>query len=319
MSEPLPYPAHLARQLVLDELFDLTLYRRLESHTTGALNQLLHTLVAVEAGHLKFWQEFFHDHTNRLTVGQNIKMIALVSAAIVFGDRGISLILESIEVNGIRKYLAVWDYYQDTPLGPATKKILEDELQHEDSIVAATLERRISGERIRNIFLGFNDGLVEILGSVSGFFAVFASSTSVIAAALTVSVAGAISMAAGVYVAGGSEKDVVATERRRSQFLGNKVSMKDDESPFMGGLIVGVSYFIGSLVPIIPVAFGAENVVLSAVISFVMIALVSLVLSFLSGMDIRRRIVINIVVIAIAVAATAVIGTIARVWLHLQL
>ena len=40
-------------------------------------------------------------------------------------------------------------------------------------LVTALTERKINAEKIRNIFLGLNDGLVEILGAVSGFFGAF--------------------------------------------------------------------------------------------------------------------------------------------------
>jgi VIT1/CCC1 family predicted Fe2+/Mn2+ transporter len=44
-----------------------------------------------------------------------------------------------------------------------------DEFKHEDVLVTALTERKINAEKIRNIFLGLNEGLVEILGAVSGF------------------------------------------------------------------------------------------------------------------------------------------------------
>lgn len=320
MTTTIAFPPSLARRLVLEELFDLQLYKSLAPLAGPELRPLLVQLVAVEQGHLKFWQEFFHLPLNDLSVGQKLKLAVLLSAARLFGDRAIHLILESIEVYGVKKYLEVWDHYRDTPLGDATKKILQDELEHEDKIIAASLERRISGESIRNIFLGFNDGLVEILGAVSGFFAAFAHSGSVLVAALTVAVAGAISMASGVYVSSGSEKEVDEMERRRQLFIGEQAHEEGvAPSAMPGAIIVGVSYLLGSLVPILPVLFGAQNVVISVVVSFVMIALVSLVLSFLSGMDIRRRIGINIVVIATAVVVTSIIGTIAREYLGVPL
>lgn len=47
-------------------------------------------------------------------------------------------------------------------------------------------ERRISPERVRDVFLGLNDRLVEILGAVSGFFAAFGNAATVLVAGLTV-------------------------------------------------------------------------------------------------------------------------------------
>ena len=77
----------------------------------------------------------------------------------------------------------------------------------------------MSQSRIRNIFLDFNDGLVEILGAVSGFFGAFGSATMVLIAGSTTAVAGSLSMAAGVYVASSSEREINATEEDKKRFL----------------------------------------------------------------------------------------------------
>jgi vacuolar iron transporter family protein len=40
---------------------------------------------------------------------------------------------------------------------------VEDEFRHEDAVVTGHSERTINPERVRNIFLGLNDGLVGSL------------------------------------------------------------------------------------------------------------------------------------------------------------
>ncbi|MES4785837.1 MAG: hypothetical protein C4294_08470, partial [Nitrospiraceae bacterium] len=75
--------------------------------------------------------------------------------------------------------------YKDEPLGTAVKGILLDEFKHEDAIVTQMAERKINPEKIRNIFLGLNDGLVEILGAVSGFFGAFGNAIMVLIAGST--------------------------------------------------------------------------------------------------------------------------------------
>src|SRR4029453_12142550 len=145
-----------------------------------------------------------------------------------------------VEVHGGPKYLRVWERYRDGPLGGAVRGILEDEFKHEDMIVTGEAERRIKPETVRNVFLGLNDGLVEILGAVSGFFAAFGSSIAVLAAGLTVAVAGALSMAAGAYIGASSEADVQATEDERRRFLGETVAGVEVESPMSSAVVVGL-------------------------------------------------------------------------------
>ena len=89
-------------------------------------------------------------------------------------------------------------------------------------LVTALTQRKINAEKIRNIFLGLNDGLVEILGAVSGFFGAFGSATMVLIAASTTAVAGALSMGAGAFLALSSEKEVKSTEIAKKIFLGEQ-------------------------------------------------------------------------------------------------
>jgi VIT1/CCC1 family predicted Fe2+/Mn2+ transporter len=308
-----PVDSRLARQLVLDELFDLTLYRELRAVAPADLRRTLEELIPVETRHLAFWQNFFGLRLTRLDWGRRIKLAVLLAICRVFGAPAIHLVLEAIEVHGVRKYLKVWSRYGDQPLGGALREILEDEFKHEDATVGADGERRISPERIRNIFLGLNDGLVEILGAVSGFFAAFGRPATVLIAGLTVAVAGALSMAAGAYAAVSSEAEVRDTESARRRFLGEAAPDGDGRESALGSaVLVGVSYFAGALVPVLPVLIGARTALPSLVAGITVVIFVSTILAFLSGMDVRRRIAINLVLVAAAVGVTYLIGTLTR-------
>src|SRR5437879_8993670 len=195
MAAAAPADAKLARRLVLDELFDLSLYRALRDVAPGDLRRVLDELIPVETRHHAFWQSFFGLELGRLDLGRRLKLALIRAVCRLFGAPAIHLILESIEVHGVRKYLAIWHRYGAGPLGGAVREVLRDEFEHEDRVVTGDAERRINPERIRGIFLGLNDGLVEILGAVSGFFAAFGASVTVLVAGLTVAVAGALSMA----------------------------------------------------------------------------------------------------------------------------
>ena len=78
---------------------------------------------------------------------------------------------------------------------------------------------------------------------------------------------------------------------------------------------VGVSYVIGAVVPILPVLFGARTLLPSLMVAGAVIVLVSAILAFLSGMNVRRRILLNLAIIAAAVAISYLIGLVAQsVW-----
>ncbi len=308
----------LARTLILDEIFDLALYREFHAVAEGPLKDLLAELIRVEETHVSFWKHFFQSPPADLDLSRRLKLRLIVWSCRLFGAPAIHLILEAIEVYGVRKYLSIWKMYKDEPLGSAVKGILIDEFKHEDVIVSRMTERKINPERIRNIFLGLNDGLVEILGAVSGFFGAFGSATMVLIAGSTTAVAGSLSMAAGVYVAMSSEREINATEEDKKRFLGNAslpgvfdetaVREEPQDHPLRSAIVVGVSYFAGAMVPLLPVLFGATDALFSLITAGSVIILVSMLLAFLSGMDIKRRILTNLVIIAAAVGITYAIG-----------
>jgi VIT1/CCC1 family predicted Fe2+/Mn2+ transporter len=312
MSAPAPTD-RLARQLVLDEIFDLSLYRALRGVAAEPLRAVLDELIRVETRHVAFWQEFFRlKQLVTLDFGRRLKLFALTATCRLLGASAVHVVLEAIEVHGVRKYLRVWERYKDGPLGVAVREILEDEFKHEDMVVTGDAERRINPEKVRNVFLGLNDGLVEILGAVSGFFAAFSNSIAVLAAGFTVAVAGSLSMAAGAYIAAGSEAEVRAIEDERRRFLGEAVPAGRSESPLASAFIVGLGYFAGALVPVLPVFFGAKGMLPTLVTAGTMIVAVSAVVAFISGMDVRRRIVLNLIIMGIAVVVTYAIGLVAK-------
>ena len=301
--------AGLAERLILDELFDLSLYTTLRGHAAGDVRKTLDELIPIETRHLAFWQDFFDVRIDRLDVGRRLKLLLLASIGRLLGSIGIELILEAIEIYGVRKYLLVWDAYKGGPLGEAVEQVLEDEFRHEDEVVARLTQRKINPERIRDIFLGLNDGLVEILGAVSGFFGAFANPLTVLLAALTTAVAGALSMGAGAYVATSSQEEVARTERRRKQFLGaGDASAINETSPLRSAFAVAASYLAGAFIPVFPVVVGAKTAFAPLIVGGSVTLVVSLVLAFLSGMDVKRRVSTNLVIVAGAVGVTYVSG-----------
>ena len=305
--------ARLGRRLVLDEIFDLSLYRALHAVAPGSLRSTLETLIPVETRHVAFWQKFFGlEHVTQLDARRRLKLALIAGACRIFGASAMHIVLEAIEVHGVKKYLDVWTRYGDGPLGAAVREVLEDEFKHEDAVVTGDADRRINPDTVRNVFLGLNDGLVEILGAVSGFFAAFNSTVAVVTAAFTVGVAGALSMAAGAYIGAGSEVELRETEDARRRFLGEAVTTEATETPLASAAVVGIGYFIGAVVPVLPVVFGARTVWPTVITGGIMIAAVSAIVAFISGMNVRRRITLNLMITGLAVIVTYVLGLLTK-------
>ena len=303
----------LGRRLVLDEIFDLSLYRALRDVAPARMQPIFDALIPIETRHVAFWQQFFGlESVATLDAGRRLKLALLIAVCRLFGAPAIHVVLEAIEVHGVRKYLEVWKRYADGPLGAAVREVLEDEFKHEDTVVTAEGDRRINPEKVRNLFLGLNDGLVEILGAVSGFFAAFNSSVAVVAAGFTVGVAGALSMAAGAYIGAGSEAELRETEDARQRFLGETVTSEAGQRPLVAAAIVGIGYLIGAVVPVLPVLFGARTVLPTVLTGGTMIVAVSAIVAFISGMNVRRRIVLNVIITGIAVVVTYALGLLTK-------
>src|SRR5512143_1135137 len=99
-------PTALARQLVLDEILDLALYRSLREVASAALRGVLDELIRVETRHVAFWQEFFAlEKLTTLNLGRRLKLSLLIGTCRLFGNAAIHIVLEAIEVHGVRKYL----------------------------------------------------------------------------------------------------------------------------------------------------------------------------------------------------------------------
>lgn len=303
----------LARRLILDELFDLSFYIGLHRNASGRLKGTLATLIRVEQRHFTFWQDLFGVRVERLDLARRVKLGLMLVMCRVLGEGSIHLALEAIEVHGIQKYLDLWERYHEAPVGRAINQVLQDEFEHEDAIVSEMAERQVSPERVRNFLLGFNDGLVEMVGAVSGFFAAFAEVSMVLVAACSVSVAGALSMATGAFVASSSEAEVLGTQVKKRRFLGEASAMgRGAERPTISAAIVGIAYLVGALVPTAPILLGAADLWASVIAAAIAVIVVSSTLSFLSGMALRRRVGINLALAGTSVIATYLIGTLAK-------
>ena len=311
--------AKLARTLILDELFDLTLYQSIEKTLSpGHLRNTLRELIPIETKHHRFWEDFYCLKIERLDLRRRWKLGLMILVCRVFGESGVYLILEAIEIHGIRKYLGLWKRYENTSFAGAVRTVLVDEFEHEDKVVSGSTQRKINPERIRNIFLGFNDGLVEFVGAVSGFFAAFQSTGAVLVASLTGAAAGALSMAVGVYVSSGSEKEVQNIEAEKDRFLSGTKETPTGDRPSNLAFIVGIAYFIGSMVPVLPVVFGAKNVLISWTAGGCALVLVTMTLSFISGMSIRVRVLTNLFLVSAAVAISYAFGVLVKKFLGVE-
>jgi VIT1/CCC1 family predicted Fe2+/Mn2+ transporter len=167
----------------------------------------------------------------------------------------------------------------------------------------------MSPEFIRNIFIGFNDGLVSTLGAVSGFFAAFHNPTIVFAATLIEATAGALSMTAGAYVAVDSESESRNLLRKETGAIEKSPT---SSRPFGAALTVGISYLTGAVVTAFPLILGARTCVPSWITAGLTIMVVSYFVAALSGMEIKRRVIVNVCILTVTAGITYGLGEIVQ-------
>lgn len=100
--------------------------------------------------------------------------------------------------------------------------------------------KSIHEDYLRSIVFGFQDSLVSTTGVIAGVAAGTNDKNLVILAAFVTITVEALSMGAGQYM---SEKSVHQMDK----------TGKHTDSLIVGGLLMGTSYFLGGLVPVLPV------------------------------------------------------------------
>src|SRR5262249_11210618 len=116
MQRGVPAPsnpdARLGRRLVLDEIFDLSLYRAILTIAPADLHGMRGPWLGDDPRHVAFWQKFFGlEHLTRLDIGRRLRLALIITACRLFGASAIHIVLEAIEVHGVKKYLDVWQRY----------------------------------------------------------------------------------------------------------------------------------------------------------------------------------------------------------------
>src|SRR5437879_13211599 len=102
ISKPSTAHPKLAKQLVLDELFDLSLYRSLRNVAGGELRAILDQLIPIEQRHFAFWQDFFDLHVEALDLARRLKLVLLVAICPLFGSPATHVVRGATEAYGVR-------------------------------------------------------------------------------------------------------------------------------------------------------------------------------------------------------------------------
>ncbi len=122
---------------------------------------------------------------------------------------------------------------------------------------------------LKDIILGGQDGLVNVLGIILGVAIATQSTVMVLIAGLSATWAESISMGAVAYTSSKAARDYYKSIKKKTN--------GDYDNPLKSGLVVFASAFIGSLIPLSPFPFMKVN---PAVITSI---IVSITILFVTG------------------------------------
>lgn len=328
---------NLATKFYEDEYKDSILYAYLgNSEKDPKLREEFLRLSKIESNHARFWHEFLikRGRTPKKPKINKINLFFVKLLRKLLGPGIIVSLLEMGENSAIQKYFNFLTKYQ---LSEEERKILSkvilDELEHERFFHES--KKRFHTENIRDFVLGMNDGLVELLGAVTGLSAVYLHNPRVVGiSGLIVGVAGALSMGIGAFISVRSQRQVNESVRQRMEVLFKvspekakeelsrklletgipeevveevveKLSSNEDalinllvqesgENELRSALYTGLAYLTGVAFPVLPYFIASSSLTalpFSILLAGTALAIVASVISAISGISIKKKVV----------------------------
>jgi len=197
---------------------------RLYAYLAGAekdpgLRSRFAELARVEGMHMTFWRAFLLKRGITPVEPSWFSFAWTRFFRRILGTRRYLSLLEISEATAVDSY---YNFLNSTTLEESEKSdiahIIEDELGHEEE-----LEEQFNAlpkDNVRDFVMGMNDGLVELLGAVTGLTAVYPTRPEIVGVnGLVVGLAGALSMAIGTWVSVRSQRQVNEGIRRKTELL----------------------------------------------------------------------------------------------------
>jgi VIT1/CCC1 family predicted Fe2+/Mn2+ transporter len=210
-----------ANRFYNNELNDAALYDALmrmegDQDFRGKLGEIS----KMEEGHAEFWKGFLErrGHTPRTRRrGAFMGLVRLLKT--VFGSALVASLFELGESSAVSSYSTFLETFDmDEEERASMKRIILDELEHESAFSESKEFLKIGN--LRDFILGMNDGLVEILGAVTGLSAVYTRNPFMVAlSGVIIGVAGSLSMGIGAFISVRSQRQVNEGIRNRMELI----------------------------------------------------------------------------------------------------
>jgi VIT1/CCC1 family predicted Fe2+/Mn2+ transporter len=181
-------------RLQTNELTEYHIYLKLAQTLKHAKNRAtLKKIAAAELRHYQFWL----GHTRQEKKPDRLKILKYYWLARIFGITFALKLLEKGEARAQINYTAL------AKVIPAARRIVKDEEEHEQELIAVLDEEKLN--YIGSIVLGLNDALVELTGTLAGLTFALQKTNLIAVVGLITGIAASLSMAASEYLSIRSE------------------------------------------------------------------------------------------------------------------
>jgi VIT1/CCC1 family predicted Fe2+/Mn2+ transporter len=215
---------------------------------------------------------------------------------------GITFVVKQLEREETRTIRAYQDALAFVPAAdvPALEKMIRDEQEHEEALVADIEERRV--QYLSFIVLGLADALVEIAGIHAGSLGIYNTTRLAGLAGVIAGAAASVAMASAAYA-----------QAKQGSFRGSAV---------VSAAFTGVSYFVAALILAAPY-FVTSVMIVALVFSllggFVLLALSTYYNSVVTGSRFGKDFLEIAAVMVGATVLLYILGTLIRAYLGLSI
>lgn len=313
-----------------DEITDRDFYVRLAKRLDpGDFQDNLLRLSRIEERHSAFWKRLLQErgyNTSRIR-HNSIKLMFLMFVLRFLGLFLTVRLLEHGEIRAIKSYREFLDnHQQDDDVKEGVRSILKDEIEHEEVFASHISKNERMIQRNQDIIYGISDGLVEVLGSISGLAAIFLSGLYVALGGLVIAVSGAMSMALGAYLSNKSKTEYQIAEIEKRSLFNPTEQQKNSMEQIKGeskktAATTAASYLLGSSIPIIPylVLGKIEAFITSIVLVGLFQALVNSIIALSTNTNIKRAAMRSSLLSVLVALVTFSLGDVMHIVFHITL
>ncbi len=254
------------------------------------IRSLLIQLSKKEAYHKSLWSKFLDSKV----INKNIKL-KIIFYSIILRLLGLPIAIKIIEAHEKKIENEFSKLIKSEEISEEKRKIIKelfiDEINEENKIKLMIIKNNRILKNIKDVIIGMNDGLVEVLAAISGIATATNSNIIVLISGLIIALSGALSMAGGAFVASDYEKQIF--DKRSESYV------------YIGG-----SYVLGAMFPLFPFIIGLKGiiaVVFAIILTSIAISIVASIIAIVSNYSVMKN-VSKSLLISIGSASIAILA-----------